>query len=140
MPAIDRIRPRLETGKPPCRYDEHMGFTFHLAAMERGRTVLSVDVGERFHNPNDVAHGGLLSGLADSAMGSVMFTVLDDGETCTNVDLSIKFLRPTGAGTLRAEGSVLKTGRKVCVAEARITDEDGRLVARAESTFLRMPA
>lgn len=140
MSAIDRVRDRLEAGRPPCLYDEHMGFTFHVEEMERGRTVLSVDADERFHNPNGRAHGGLLCGLADSAMGSVMFTVLGDGETCTNVDLSIKFLRPTVTGALRAEGSVLKAGRTVCVAEARILDAEGRLVARAESTFLRMPA
>lgn len=140
MSALDRVVDRLRDGKQTCGYDEHMDFRFRLEESDRGRTVIHATVDERFHNPNGLAHGGLLAGLADSVMGSTMFTLLGDDETCTNVDLSIKYLRPTVEGTLRGEGAVLKEGRTTCVVEARITDAEGRLVARAESTFLRLPA
>lgn len=139
MSALDRVKARLESGEQTCPYDEHMGFRFRLQETDRGRTVIDADVDERFHNPNGVTHGGLLAGLADSVMGSTMFTLLGDDETCTNVDLSIKYLRATVRGRLRGEGAVLKEGRTTCVVEARITDPEGRLVARAESTFLRLP-
>lgn len=139
MSRFDSVRDRLDDGRQPCPYDDHMGFRFQTVLAEPGKTVILADVDDRFHNPNGVLHGGFLCGLADSAMGSCMFTVLGDDETCVNVDLSVKFLRPTTAGTLRAEGTLLKEGRTTCVAQAHITDEDGRLVARAESTFLRVP-
>jgi uncharacterized protein (TIGR00369 family) len=137
MSRFDAVRQRVEAGMQPCAYDEHMGFRFQVGEMERGRTVILADVGESMHNPMGTLHGGVLCGLADSAMGSAMFTILDDGEGCTNFDLAIRFLRPTRTGRLRAEGHIVKEGRTICVAEARITDEAGDLVARADSSFLR---
>jgi uncharacterized protein (TIGR00369 family) len=137
MSRFKSVQERVEAGLQPCAYDDHMGFRFQLGEMERGRTVILADVAEPMHNPMGTVHGGVLCGLADSAMGSAMFTILDDGEGCTNFDLAIRFLRPTRTGHLRAEGRILKEGRTICVAEALITDQDGELVARADSSFLR---
>ena len=45
-------------------------------------------------------------------------------------------LLPRETGRVRAEGKVVSIGKPVAFAEARITDEAGRLYASATSTLL----
>lgn len=94
---------------------------------------------EEFHyNPLGTVHGGVLSTLLDSAAGCAVHTTLPGGYGYTSLDLSVKFLRPVtvDSGRLRCDGSVLNRGRTTALAEARITDAAGRLVAHATSTCL----
>jgi uncharacterized protein (TIGR00369 family) len=54
------------------------------------------------------------------------------------LDLNVKFLRPVtvATGRLTCTGSVLQRGRRTALAEARLTDTAGRLVAHATSSCL----
>jgi uncharacterized protein (TIGR00369 family) len=87
-------------------------------------------------NPSGVLHGGVLMGLADSAMGMTVCGLLGPGKTSTNTDLQIRFLRPTTEGRLTATARVVRKGRRTIVMEADVTDAAGKLVARASSTFM----
>ncbi len=125
----------MRTGDEPLPgFDRTLGF--ELVELDEGRAVFETEAGVAHHNPADRVHGGFLAGLADSAMGFAYGSTLDEGEACTNVDVSIRFLRPVWTGRLRAEGRVVKRGRRTGLAEADVTDTDGRLIARATSTFL----
>ena len=139
MRRIERLRPRLEAGRQLCEYDERLGFRVDADALQRGEAVITADVDARWHNPEATAHGGVVAGLADTAMGLTMYLLLDEDTGCTNIDLNVKFLRPVTTGRLRAEGTVLKEGRTLCLVEAHIRDEQDRLVARADSTFMKLP-
>ncbi|MBI2077462.1 MAG: PaaI family thioesterase [Euryarchaeota archaeon] len=105
-----------------------------------GRARLAIDVGERFHNPAHVLHGGILSGLVDSAMAYAVSTQLDPDESCTNIDLTIRFVKATVAGAMVAEAKVVRAGRTVVVVECDVTDSEAELVARASSSFVRRRA
>lgn len=105
-----------------------------------GRARLAIEVDERFHNPANVLHGGILSGLCDSAMAYAVSTRLDADESCTNVDLTIRFLKATVADRLIAEAKVVRAGRTIVVTECDVRSEDGELVARASSSFVRRAA
>jgi acyl-coenzyme A thioesterase PaaI-like protein len=50
----------------------------------------------------------------------------------------VKFLRPVtvDSGVLRCEGSVIQRGRRTALAEAKLYDEAGRLVAYASSSCM----
>lgn len=67
-----------------------------------------------------------------------MHRTLPAGVFYTSLDLNVKFLRPVtvGSGQLRCEGNVVQRGRRTALAEARLTDGTGRLVAHATSTCL----
>lgn len=119
-------------------YDAHMGFRVVANETRRGHAVVEATVGERDWNPMEVLHGGVVAGLADTAMGVCMTGLLAPGEGCTNLELSVRFLRATTAGTLRATAVPLREGRRITVVEARVTDDHARLVARADSAFLRL--
>ena len=100
---------------------------------------MEVTVDARHANPVGVLHGGVLAGLADSAMGITVSGLMPPAKSCTNTDLQIRFLRGTALAppaSLRATARVVKHGRTVVAMECDITNATGELVARASSTFL----
>ena len=124
--------------QPPIPYDGHMGF--RLESWSPDGAVVSAAADGRFANPTGVLHGGVLMGLADSAMGLTVTGLLAAGEAGTNTDLQMRFLRPTTGGKLTATARVVRRGRRTLVLEADVTDAAGKLVARASSNFLVLDA
>lgn len=106
--------------------------------VDEGRVVVYLNPQEFHYNPLGTVHGGVLATLLDTATGCAVHSTLPAGFGYTSVDLSTKFLRPVTvrSGRLRCEGTVLSRGRRTALAEARLTDGDGRLVAYATSTCL----
>jgi uncharacterized protein (TIGR00369 family) len=109
-----------------------------LTAIADGRAHVELDVDERLANPMGTLHGGVLCDIADAAMGMAYASTLDEGESFTTLELKINFLRPVWRATLAADGSVVQRGKTVGLAECVVTDEKGRLVAKATSTCLTL--
>jgi uncharacterized protein (TIGR00369 family) len=109
-----------------------------LVRIEDGRARVELDVDERLANPMGTLHGGVLCDIADAAMGMAWASMLEDNETFTTLELKINFLRPVWRARLTAEGAVVQRGRTVGLAECAISDERGRLVAKATSTCLTL--
>jgi uncharacterized protein (TIGR00369 family) len=108
---------------------------------EAGRVVFTLTPAAWHYNPLGTVHGGVLATLLDTATGCAVHSTLPAGVGYTSMDLATRFLRPVtlASGLLRCEGRVLSQGRRVAVAEARIEDAHGRLVAHATSTCLLLP-
>jgi uncharacterized protein (TIGR00369 family) len=109
---------------------------FQMVAIERDRAVFRMQAEERHTNPMGTLHGGVLCDLSDAAMGCAFASTLEAGQSYTTLELSINFLRPVFRATLTATGRVVKRTRKTGLVECDVTDEEGRLVARAKSTCL----
>jgi uncharacterized protein (TIGR00369 family) len=109
-----------------------------LVEVGEGRAVFELDADERLWNPMGTVHGGILCDLADGALGVCWASLLEDGESYTTVELKINFLRPVREGRLRAVGTVTKRGRHIGMTECDVTDEEGRLVAKASATLMTL--
>jgi len=81
-------------------------------------------------------HGGVLCALADTAMGVAFFTVLEEGESLTTLELKINYLKPVWKGKLTASAKVVKRGKITGLVECDILDENNHLIARASSTYM----
>ncbi len=99
-----------------------------------------MDAAPQHGNPFGTVQGGILCAIADAAMGTAYVSALADGESMTTLELKMNFLRPVRQGRLTAVADVIKQGQRVGLVECTITDEQGRLVARASSTCLTLPA
>ena len=111
----------------------------HVTAVHAGEARFELEVDLRRHaNPMGTLHGGVLSALADSAMGFAYATLLAEDETFTTLELKINYLKPVWSGRLYAMGRVVKHGRTLGLTECDITDETGSLVARASSTCMTL--
>ena len=105
---------------------------------EEGRVVVLMTAQEFHYNPLGTVHGGVISTLLDTATGCAVHSTLPAGVGYTSLDLTTKFLRPVtvASGMLRCEGTVINRGRRTALAEARLTDARGAMIAHATSTCL----
>ena len=113
----------------------------YVTGSEEGRVAVELVPQEFHYNPLGTVHGGVISTLLDTAAACSVHTTLPAGVGYTSLDLNVKFLRPVtvDSGTLRCEGTVLQRGRRAALAEARLTDTRGRLIAHATSSCLIFP-
>ena|SRR3712207_6026673 len=134
--TIDRIAAIMRGELPPPPIARLLGFS--ITAVERSRVVLQMEAGPQHANPMGTLHGGVFCDLADGAMGMAYATTLEEDESFTTLELKINFLRPVWNATLTAEGRVVQSGKSVGLVECDVTDERGRLVARATSTCMTL--
>ncbi len=111
-----------------------------MTEIEPGRTAFAMAVDERHHNPLGTLHGGVYTDLADAAMGWAYAATLAEGESFTTVELKINFLRAVRRDVITAEAKVVKAGSTVGYVECEVKDGQGRLVAKASSTCLKLKA
>jgi uncharacterized protein (TIGR00369 family) len=106
--------------------------------VEEGSVTIELDPQEFHYNPLGTVHGGVLSTLLDTAAACSVHSTLPAGVGYTSMDLNVKFLRPAtiASGRLTCTGGVLQRGRRTALAEARITDSAGRLIAHATSSCM----
>lgn len=110
----------------------------YMTHAEPGRVVFELEAGPQHTSPLGTVHGGVLCDLADAALGCAHASLLEEGESFTTLELKINFLKPVWEGHLVAEATVVKAGRTVGLADCRVTDGDGSLVAFATSTLLTL--
>jgi uncharacterized protein (TIGR00369 family) len=133
---IERARQMIAGAVPPPPIGALIGM--RLVAVEAGRARFELDADARHHNPMGTLHGGILCDIADGAMGMAYASMLEEGESFTTLELKINFLRPVTVAHLVAEGIVVQRGKTVGLAECSVTDERGRLIAKATSTCLTL--
>jgi uncharacterized protein (TIGR00369 family) len=107
---------------------------FRIAPGKYGECEISFDAGEAHHNPMGRVHGGVLSALADAAMGIAFARTLDPGQDFSTIELHVRFVRPLRAATLTARASVIQRGLRTGFVECRIEDQRQRLIALADCT------
>jgi uncharacterized protein (TIGR00369 family) len=107
-----------------------------IVSIDLGHSVFELQAEPRHANPMGTLHGGVLCDLADLAIGAAMATSLEDDESFTSLDLSIKFLKPVWKARLRATAQLVKRTRSLGLLECDVTDEGGSLVARVYSTCM----
>jgi uncharacterized protein (TIGR00369 family) len=81
-------------------------------------------------------HGGVLCDIADAALGTAISSTLEDDETFTSLDLTIKFFKPIWRAHLRATATVTKGTRSLGMIECEIEDQTGSLVAKLFTTCM----
>jgi uncharacterized protein (TIGR00369 family) len=133
---LENARRMIAGELPPAPMGTLIGL--RLIDIAPGRARFEIDADHRHHNPMGTLHGGILCDLADSAMGMAYASTLGEGESFTTLELKINFLRPIVSARLTAEGTIVQQGRSAGMTECAVTDETGRLVAKATSTCLTL--
>jgi uncharacterized protein (TIGR00369 family) len=111
---------------------------YRLIEVAEGLAVFTCTPAEYHYNPAGHVHGGFAATLLDSAMGCAVYTTIDTGSTYTTVEIKVNYLRPVtvATGPVRAVGTLLHRGRKTAMAEGRLEDAAGKLLAHATTTCL----
>ncbi len=130
-----RARALLEAA--PAGWMETLGA--RISEAEPGRVVLELVAGPQHRHGGGVVQGGVITQIADAAMGMSLATLQEDGVWNTTIELKINFIRPAVEGRLRAVGRVIEMRQTLLFSEADVFDEKGRLIARASSTCMPVP-
>jgi uncharacterized protein (TIGR00369 family) len=111
---------------------------YNIAEASIGRVVVTADPSGDHLNPAGTVHGGLAATLLDTCMGLAVQTTIERGFSSTTLEFKISLLRTITpeTGQIRAEGTVLTSGRRIGTAEGRLTDIEGRLLAHGTATCL----
>jgi uncharacterized protein (TIGR00369 family) len=109
-----------------------------------GVAVFQGTPGAEHYNPMGSVHGGYAATLLDTAVGCAIHSMLPSGKGYTTLELKVNYVRAMTAktGPVRAEGKVVHVGGQTAIAEGRLTDAAGKLLAFATTTCLvfDMPA
>jgi uncharacterized protein (TIGR00369 family) len=109
---------------------------FQPQTISEGCALVTLTTGPQHANPMGTLHGGILCDIADAAMGVAFASTLKAGQSFTTIELKINFFRPVWEAQLKAEAKVVRRGSTLGYLECEVTDEQGRLIAKASSTCM----
>lgn len=116
-------------------YFSLLGMRFE--AMEPGYCRLTLPLSYARHgNAFGSIHGSAYSSLIDTAAYWAAYCDMEEDQGYTSLDLSVTNLGMAQAGTLVAEGRVIRAGRSICLAEATVKTAEGKLLAHGTSKLM----
>ena len=131
------VRAKALLDAQPAGWMETLGA--RISEAEPGRVVIELIAGPQHRHGGGVVQGGVVTQIADAAMGMSLATLQEDGMWNTTIELKINFIRPAIEGRLRAVGRVIEMRQTLLFSEADVFDDEERLVARASSTCMPVP-
>ena len=98
-----------------------------------GGVRLELEVKSQHSNCYDILHGGVMTTMADTAMGAACFT---KNKKVVTVSITIEFIRAVKVGSrIMTDAQILHDGNQIMICDCRIIDAAGNLFAKANATF-----
>jgi len=92
-----------------------------LLEVEAGEVGIELPYREDLTQQHDFIHGGIVGMIADNACGYAAFTLMPADATVVTVEYKLNLLSPAEGERLIARGRVVKPGRTLVIAEARVS-------------------
>ncbi|HYH28378.1 MAG TPA: PaaI family thioesterase [Actinomycetota bacterium] len=141
LPPVEQFAPFLERRVP-------LAPLYHLAGLRvsdvepvsEGACAFEMPATPWWRSGAGVFLAGVFPFVADAAFGSAVFTALPPKTGLATSELSMNFLRPATITSERlvARSRVIQMGRSQGLAEARVEDPDGTLLAYGTSRLVRL--
>lgn len=104
-----------------------------------GKVLLSLILAEKHMQQAHFVHGGVISTMADIAMGFSALTLAEQGKSMVTADLHLSYHRPGQGEKLMVEAWVAKPGNTLYFCEAQLwtldKNEKQTIIAKAFSTM-----
>jgi uncharacterized protein (TIGR00369 family) len=132
VPAGDVV---AQLNSLPTGWVKEMGITILTATPDE--VTCQWEVGDRHHQAYGIVHGGVHSGVVETlaSIGAAL-VARPRGQRVVGLENSTSFLRAVRSGRLHAAARPITRGRLTQVWEARIWDEQERLVAQGRVRLL----
>lgn len=99
---------------------------------------VETDVTNRHLNPFGTIHGGVYASIIDTAAYWAAYCNQTEEAGFTSLDLAVNNLAMANHGRLIATATAVKEGRSICLCEAVIEDENGKILAHGTSKLLML--
>jgi uncharacterized protein (TIGR00369 family) len=110
--------------------------SMHITNLDWGESRLEMVVEEKHFQPYGMVHGGVYASVVDAAAFWAVYPQVDEDLGITTIELKLNYLAPSSSGSLIAKGKSIKVGKSICLAEAWVEDETGRLLAHGTETMM----
>lgn len=116
-----------------------LGMDFTLESV--GTVVYRMKVDEIHLATPRAAHGGTIATLMDAALGvAALGAVCEAGKVVSTVEMSIHFLAPALLNDeLTGTAEIISQGNRLLVAEGKIKNQEGKIIASGSGTFNAYP-
>jgi uncharacterized protein (TIGR00369 family) len=118
----------------------HRWAGLELVSVGDGKAELRMALQPHHFNPQGIVHGGIITAIADTAIGLALRSQLRPGLTHRTAQLNVHFLAKGEGTVLISHGTALHLGQRMGYGESDVMDGEGRLLARASGTFIVLPA
>lgn len=83
----------------------------------------------------DQVHGGILATLMDTTMAWAVSSKLEEGLTCTTVDLDIQYIHPAKQPPLHCYAETSQYTRRLGFVRSEIRNANGQILAAGQAAF-----
>ncbi len=137
LTGMERIR-RFEAMEERTGMADNLDY--HIDEIGDGYVTYHYTPKDRHQNLIGSLHGGILASLIDTAMGAAVTTKLGAGEAHTMTDLTIKFIGAVRDDNeeLIIEANVDHAGKRMLSTSGTIKNKEGRLIAKALASAIRL--
>jgi len=102
--------------------------------LSQGYAKVAMDLRPEYTNFNGLIFGGIIMSLADQAFAYASNTIVTPNVAS---QFNIHFIAGAAVDDeLTAECRVVKSGRRVCISEMSVKNQDGKLIAKATGTTI----
>ncbi|WP_313891398.1 PaaI family thioesterase [Psychrobacillus sp.] len=115
----------------------YLNATFQMdTSFEDDKCIVTLPITPLTYNSFNIPHGGVISTLADNAMGFLVNKDLHaEGKGAVTTNMTIHFVKAATEKTLIATATYLHKGRQTIVLECTVTQPDGKKIAYATGSF-----
>lgn len=104
-----------------------------IVPTENGGVRLELLVKSQHSNCYDILHGGVMTTMADTAMGAACF---QRNKKVVTVSMTTEFMHAVKIGTkIFTDAKILHDGNQIMICDCRIVDAAGKLYAKVNATF-----
>ena len=110
--------------------------------VEKGKVTLEAPLLPSTLQQQGYVHAGLTFSIGDSAAGYSVLTLLPEDQEVMTAEIKINLLAPACGKLLRAEGRVVKHGRRLIVVTSEIhalKDGKKKMIAIMQGTMIPVP-
>jgi uncharacterized protein (TIGR00369 family) len=118
-------------------YPRHMAMEIDHIEFDKANII--INLADYHMQPFGIVHGGVIATMIDTATFWATFLRLSENDGLVNVDLKLNYLQPVIDGRLIAKGTCMRPGSSISYSEAKVFDENEKLVAHGTSTLMVQP-
>ncbi|MEK3856436.1 PaaI family thioesterase [Cytobacillus sp. FSL H8-0458] len=115
-------------------FDEFL--KFHYERISESHMKVTLPIQPLFINSAGLVHGGIISTLADVAMGNIFEPDENQMQSVVTADLKVSFLKGATGEYLVADAHLLKRGRSLSHTDCLIYNDQDQVVAKASGIFV----